>query len=141
MDRGNFMLIRELRNKMNLSQREFSDRFGIPISTLRKWEQGESRPSKYLINLLLKCEPEFNKQYVAVGDEKNRYYFNKEANIIYDKYGNGIHISEDLSKVKRSNLIIYLNEFFNSFYSLQDNLNLSIKYDSINNITWSVDHE
>ncbi len=31
---------REVREKLNMSQQEFSSAFGIPLATLRNWEQG-----------------------------------------------------------------------------------------------------
>ncbi len=44
--------IRELRNKTGLSQREFAKRYGIPLSTLRKWEQGDAKPAPYIVSLI-----------------------------------------------------------------------------------------
>ena len=37
-------LSRHVRIKLGLSQEQFSDRFGIPIGTLRDWEQHRSKP-------------------------------------------------------------------------------------------------
>ena len=34
-----------LRHRLELSQYQFARRFGFPLSTLRKWEQGARRPS------------------------------------------------------------------------------------------------
>lgn len=34
--------VRELRQSLGLSQREFSSMFGFELETLRKWEQGKS---------------------------------------------------------------------------------------------------
>lgn len=31
---------KEIREKLNMSQQEFSSAFGIPLATLRNWEQG-----------------------------------------------------------------------------------------------------
>jgi len=36
--------VRELRQKMGLSQAQFATRFGLPPATLRNWEQGRARP-------------------------------------------------------------------------------------------------
>jgi len=44
--------IKELRNKTGMSQREFAAQYGIPLSTLRKWEQGEAKPATYVVNLI-----------------------------------------------------------------------------------------
>ena len=46
------MTISELRNILSMSQRQFSNRFGIPIGTLRNWEQGISKPSEYVFQML-----------------------------------------------------------------------------------------
>jgi len=36
--------IREVRQKMGLSQAQFATKFGLPPATLRNWEQGRARP-------------------------------------------------------------------------------------------------
>lgn len=33
----------DIRKKLNMSQQEFSDAYGIPLSTLRNWEQGRRK--------------------------------------------------------------------------------------------------
>jgi len=38
-------LARRVRLTLGLSQRGFSNRFGIPLSTLREWEQGRRTPN------------------------------------------------------------------------------------------------
>lgn len=37
---------REIRKSLKMSQSQFSDAFGIPISTLRNWEQGRRKIDK-----------------------------------------------------------------------------------------------
>ena len=39
-------MVRELREKLNLTQREFAARFHLPLGTVRDWEQGAHRPDK-----------------------------------------------------------------------------------------------
>jgi len=46
------MTISELRNILSMSQRQFSNRSGIPIGTLRNWEQGISKPPEYVFQML-----------------------------------------------------------------------------------------
>jgi len=47
---------KEIRSALGISQQEFSERFGIPLATLRNWEQGRTEPDAptalllYLIN-------------------------------------------------------------------------------------------
>jgi len=36
--------VRELRERMRLTQREFAGWFGFPVATLRHWERGNRRP-------------------------------------------------------------------------------------------------
>jgi len=38
--------VRALRLKMNLTQEEFAARFGLPLGTVRDWEQGAHRPDR-----------------------------------------------------------------------------------------------
>jgi len=37
---------RRMRGELNLTQREFCDRYGIPLKTYRNWEQGIRTPSE-----------------------------------------------------------------------------------------------
>ena len=54
--------IKELRNRTGLSQDKFSERFNIPASTLREWEQGKRIPPIYVVEMLEKIiNLEFNK--------------------------------------------------------------------------------
>lgn len=38
--------IRALRKKLKLTQQEFSERFHLPLGTVRDWEQGTHRPDR-----------------------------------------------------------------------------------------------
>jgi len=46
------MDIRELRNKTGLSQSQFANYFGIPVGTLRNWEQGIAKPPAYVFDMI-----------------------------------------------------------------------------------------
>lgn len=46
------MEIKDLRNKMGLSQKQFSDYFGIPVRTIQCWEIGQRKPPDYIPELL-----------------------------------------------------------------------------------------
>ena len=52
--------IKELRESTGLTQKAFAEMYGIPISTLRKWEQGEASPAAYVVNLLARTLPSTN---------------------------------------------------------------------------------
>jgi putative transcriptional regulator len=38
--------VKALRVALELTQEQFSERFGIPVGTLRDWEQGKSEPDQ-----------------------------------------------------------------------------------------------
>ena len=46
------MTISELRYRTGLSQRQFAERFGIPVGTLRNWEQGIATPPEYVFQMI-----------------------------------------------------------------------------------------
>jgi DNA-binding transcriptional regulator YiaG len=50
--------VRNIRSKMNISQRDFSKKFGLSLSTIRNWEQG-SRSPEQPASLLLHLIDEF----------------------------------------------------------------------------------
>jgi len=45
--------VRAIRSKLGLSQSEFALRFGFPLDTLRKWEQGTRQPTGAAKTLLI----------------------------------------------------------------------------------------
>lgn len=47
------MDMKELRMFVNMSQREFAGYFGIPLGTLRNWEQGIAKPPEYVFNMIM----------------------------------------------------------------------------------------
>lgn len=46
--------IKSLRNKTNLSQSKFANKYGLSIRTLQQWEQGISKPMNSLVFLIEK---------------------------------------------------------------------------------------
>ncbi|MBR2974384.1 MAG: hypothetical protein IKC47_01415 [Clostridia bacterium] len=48
------MNIRIIRELLNMTQHTFSNSFGIPLGTLRNWEQGLSNPPDYVYTMLTK---------------------------------------------------------------------------------------
>ena len=62
------MNIKEIRNTTGLSQHSFSKMFNIPISTLQKWEQGESSPTPYIIKLIANQLPIDNDNMCKIED-------------------------------------------------------------------------
>ena len=48
------MSIKELRFHTGLSQSKFAAMFGIPVSTLKDWEQERRTPPSYVVNMIKK---------------------------------------------------------------------------------------
>ena len=48
------MNIKELRSQTCLSQSKFAAMFGIPVSTLKDWEQERRTPPAYVVNMIKK---------------------------------------------------------------------------------------
>lgn len=46
--------VKELREKLGLSQSQFANIFGIPVTTVQSWEQGKRRPASYVFNMMCK---------------------------------------------------------------------------------------
>lgn len=44
-----------IRTKTGKSQKAFAETYGIPITTVRNWEQGIAEPPIYVLNLLEKA--------------------------------------------------------------------------------------
>lgn len=131
-------LIKELRTSTGMTQKAFSDMYGIPLSTLRKWEQGETSPAPYVINFLTKLIPEYNGTLKKIqGSEGRIYYYNEIKKTILDAKGNEIIIQESLKEIKEQNLILYLEELFDSFYSIQDKFNRDCRFDKEDDIIWT----
>jgi putative transcriptional regulator len=45
--------VKKVRQNLHLSQPQFSERFGFPLSTLRNWEQGRRSPPRATRLLLM----------------------------------------------------------------------------------------
>lgn len=43
--------IKKLRESTHMSQAQFANYFGIPESTLKKWEQGTRKPPEYVVSM------------------------------------------------------------------------------------------
>lgn len=46
------MTIKELRTASGMTQKQFSEYFGIPKRTLEDWEYGNRKPPEYIIELI-----------------------------------------------------------------------------------------
>jgi transcriptional regulator with XRE-family HTH domain len=130
--------IKELRDSTGMTQKEFASRYGIPISTLRKWEQGESSPAPYVAALLARTLPDTESSLKRIKTRGGKtYYYNPVKKEVSDVKGNRITIQEDLEGVKEQNLALYLEDLFEGFYRLQDKFNRDCRYDKEEDILWS----
>lgn len=111
------MNIKELRNKIGLSQIDFAKRYDIPIRTLQRWEKGESQPIQCILKLIEKdigniiIEIEGNNK-----EQKTKYYYNSEKNLVSDKNGNYLSLNIDLNATSMHNLGLYLDTLFEKYY-------------------------
>ncbi len=46
------MIVRRLRERLELSQADFARRFGVPVGTVRDWEQDRRKPEGAALSLL-----------------------------------------------------------------------------------------
>ena len=139
---GDFLVmsfsIKEFRKDLNLTQKEFSETFNIPISTLRKWEQFQASPPEYLCSLLIKTHHASRKFCHEIKTKTGEiYYYDPFEKTISDNKGNIIKVREDLSKVKTPNLSVYIKDLFDAFYLLQNSFNEDCEWDQKEDIIWS----
>lgn len=53
--------IKEARVQAGLTQKQFAERYGIPVRSLEDWESNRRKPPVYVVNLILRCvEVDFN---------------------------------------------------------------------------------
>ena len=114
--------IRELRDFTGLSQSAFAKRYGIPLSTLCKWEQRETSPAPYFIELLASNIPGTDKTLEKHKFGDKIYYYNRLTGMISDQLGNWIKV-DNIDGVIESNLGIYLEMLFEDFYRIQNKFN------------------
>lgn len=127
-----------LREKTKMSQKQFADVFEIPLSTLRKWEQGESNPPTYIYKMISKLINIDNPNLVLIKGNNRDYYYDQIDSCVYDNLSNCIKIKQDLSKIKKDNLPIYLDRLFDDFYIIQNSFDEDCIYDLKEDIIWSV---
>lgn len=130
--------IKELRESTGMTQKAFAELYGIPLSTLRKWEQREASPAPYVVSLLARTLPGFDLTYQKIeGKNGIFYYYDEKQKLVSDMLGNKIYIREDLTGVKKQNLSLYLEELFHDFYEIQERFNRDCKYDKQEDIIWN----
>lgn len=131
--------IRELRDKTGLTQKEFAETYGIPLSTLQKWEQAVMTPPDYVINLLARIIPGVDKNLMKIESKKtgNIYYYDKKKKTIKDSIGNEITVKESIDGVKMSNLGLYADDLFEMLYEIQKRFNDDCRFDKTEDFLFS----
>lgn len=127
-------IIRELRDSTGMTQKEFAELYQIPLSTLRKWEQGTASPPDYVIRLIARSLPYRKPGLKKIGDGERSYYYDPDARTLEDKVGHKIPVKSDLSKVKPQNLLVYVTELFDSYYDILEKFERDCRYDKKENI-------
>ena len=129
--------VKDIRRSTGLTQKAFAEMFGIPINTLRKWEQHEAAPPPYLVRLIAKSLPSPENALEKIEDSKgNVYYYDSTKMLVMDSSGNAIPIHEDLEGVKRKNLGLYLHDLFEAYYNIQEKFDRDCRFDKEENIIW-----
>ena len=130
--------VKEIREATGMSQKAFAEMYGIPISTLRNWEQGMNSPAPYIVNLLSRTLPSMNSTLKKI-DGKNgcSYYYDSNQKCVLDIKGNRIYVKEELEGVKEQNLALYLDDLFDGLYEIRDRFERDCKFDKEEDILWS----
>lgn len=130
--------VKEMRESTGMSQKAFAQMYGIPISTLRNWEQGTNSPAPYVVNLLARALPSMNSTLRKINGKNGRsYYYDKNQKCILDIKGNKIYVQEEIDGVKEQNLALYLDDLFERFYEIQGIFDRDCKFDKEEDILWS----
>lgn len=129
--------IKELRKRSGMSQKNFAEAYGIPVSTLRKWEQGTASPPAYVLDLIARSLPSTDPLLREVAGRDGRmYYYDKNRRCVMDSKGNSITVDEDLDGVKPNNLSLYIADLFADFYKAKEMFERDCRYDKKENINW-----
>ena len=130
-------MMKELRAKTGMTQKEFAGRFRIPLSTLQKWEQGEASPPPYVVDLIAAALPGTDGERVFLGTGKRDYYYDPARHTFYDAAGNGIPAHVKVNEVNPTNLLLYLDDLFDAYNDACARFKRDCAYDKKENIVWS----
>lgn len=138
MDEVINMVIRELRDATGMSQTEFAAAYEIPVSTLRKWEQGEATPAAYIVRLIARTLPGLDAHTERIVDTNGQtYYYNQVRGELCDERGTRIYVGDEPEGVKQENLPLYVHDLFAGFYEARERFSRDCKYDKEEDIIWS----
>ena len=95
------MEIQEFRKRANMSQRQFANYFGIPLGTLRNWEQGIAKPPEYVLSMLLarvRRDKMINFETIKLIHQLNE---------LAEKTANGIKPFAEMNEENRNDFVFY----------------------------------
>ena len=131
------MTIRDIRKKQGLTQQQFSEKYSIPLPTLRHWEQNVTTPPGYFLALFERTlSGSEEESFFVQGKNNERYIYFPESKVVTDTEGNRLEVSEDLRKVKKENLRLYLTEMFEELYKSKSRFERLCKRDQESDIIW-----
>lgn len=113
------MNVKELREKLFLSQQELWDKTGIPKDRIAKWEQGKWRPKSEDTAILQRLEEEIPQSYITT----RRTIKNLQENsLMFYEIGAsaGTPQTGDIIPVKKSEGVLHISDLFkNSEYAIR----------------------
>lgn len=130
------MDIKTLRLQTGLSQKEFANKYNIPVKTLQHWEAGESSPAPYLLDLIAKTIPLQKESRRMIESDYSVFYYDCNENAVYDREGNKIYLRIDIEHVKEHNLVLYLESLFDNYYKAQKQFEFECNTDAEEDIIW-----
>lgn len=129
--------IKELRKSTNKTQKEFATTYNIPLSTLKKWEQDESKPAPYVLSLL-SSSIDREKTLIEISDVEHSYYYNELTHTIYNKKGDAIKVDINFREFRnKGNLMLCLDRLFECFEKIRDDFNNDCKFYSKEDKKWA----
>lgn len=64
-------LVKELRERLRLTQEQFAQKVGVTYSTVNHWENGKRAPQPFLVRRLLELKEELDEQNVKPSRKKS----------------------------------------------------------------------
>lgn len=131
------MTIKTLRKISGLTQKEFSNKYDIPIRTLQRWEQNQSSPANYILKLLEKDICNDKDEIIKIPGDKIDYIYNVTRRQLINSKGIVINIEiKNIKKIKLNNLSIYCDVLFEKYNKGIKSFLEDCKYDETTDILW-----
>ena len=104
-----YMNIKVLRKQMNMSQKEFANRFHLSVRSLQNWEQNKNSPPEYLIPII---------NEIIILSQKNSNFYLFRSEIHHEIKRNALQFV--LNTLYKKDVDIYYNNgmFLECFYLL-----------------------